>query len=181
MLSMPKARAITQKYIFQQIFWSACPLIGRMKLIIIPECCSYSFLKTENHLGNLCYRDFAEVTLTHRRSPRWLNSKIFLPPPDPPLQLRSSAKWSCGMPISRPLSDTSGRSPMLRRCDGLKTCMDEKELGQRAHALPQLTCFWWIRSWKVKNFRTGLFQVHRRSRNTSLKIFHFGLKILKPF
>jgi hypothetical protein len=38
------------------------------------------FSKIKNHLGNLCYRDFAEVTLTHGRSPRWLNSKIFLPP-----------------------------------------------------------------------------------------------------
>jgi len=42
--------------------------------------------------------------------------------------------------------------------------MDETELGQRAHALPQLICFWWIRSGKVKNFRTGLVQVHRRYR-----------------
>ncbi|RPJ15928.1 MAG: four helix bundle protein [Deltaproteobacteria bacterium] len=36
------------------------------------------FPKKENHLGNLCYRDFAEVTLIHGRSPRWLNNKICL-------------------------------------------------------------------------------------------------------
>jgi hypothetical protein len=41
--------------------------------------------------------------------------------------------------------------------------MDESELGQRAHALPQFICFWWIWSGKVKNFRTGLVQDHRRS------------------
>jgi hypothetical protein len=34
--------------------------------------------------------------------------------------------------------------------------MDETELGQSAHALPQSISFWWIRSGKVKNFRTGL-------------------------
>jgi hypothetical protein len=49
--------------------------------------------------------------------------------------------------------------------------MDETELGQSAHALPQLPCFWWIRSGMVKNFRTGLVQVHRRSQN-----FGAGLK-----
>jgi hypothetical protein len=42
--------------------------------------------------------------------------------------------------------------------------MDESELGQRAHALPQFICFWWIRSGKVKKLRTGLVQVHRRIR-----------------
>jgi len=40
--------------------------------------------------------------------------------------------------------------------------MDEKELGQCAHSLPQFICFWWIRSGMVKNFITGLFQDHRR-------------------
>jgi hypothetical protein len=40
--------------------------------------------------------------------------------------------------------------------------MAETKLGHSAHALPQMTCFWWIRSGKVKNFSTGLFQVHRR-------------------
>jgi hypothetical protein len=45
--------------------------------------------------------------------------------------------------------------------------MAETELGQSAHALPQMICFWWIRSGKVKNFRSGLFQVHRRSPNFS--------------
>jgi hypothetical protein len=34
------------------------------------------FSKTENHLKDLCYRNFAEVILKHRRSPRWLNNEI---------------------------------------------------------------------------------------------------------
>jgi hypothetical protein len=37
--------------------------------------------------------------------------------------------------------------------------MAEMRLGQNAYALPQLTCFRWIRSGKVKNFKTGLVQV----------------------
>jgi hypothetical protein len=43
--------------------------------------------------------------------------------------------------------------------------MAETKLGQSAHALPQFISFWWIWSGKVKNFRTGLVQVHRRSPN----------------
>jgi hypothetical protein len=41
--------------------------------------------------------------------------------------------------------------------------MAETELGQRPHTLPQFACFWWIRSGKAKNFRSGLVHVHRRS------------------
>jgi hypothetical protein len=40
--------------------------------------------------------------------------------------------------------------------------MVETKLGQSAYALPRFACFWWIWSGMVKNFKTGLFQVHRR-------------------
>jgi hypothetical protein len=40
--------------------------------------------------------------------------------------------------------------------------MAETKLGQSAHALPQPVWFWENRSGKVKNFKTGLVQVHRR-------------------
>jgi hypothetical protein len=56
----------------------------------------------------------------------------------------------------------------------LEICVVEKELGQSAYALPQFACFWWIRSGKVKNSRTGLVQVHRRMlpHNLSFSIEH---------
>ena len=57
-------------------------------------------------------------------------------PPDPPLRWRLLARLSCVMPIFPQLSGILGRSLMLRRCAGLKTCMDETELGQVSHALP---------------------------------------------
>jgi hypothetical protein len=52
--------------------------------------------------------------------------------------------------------------------------MVEMKLGQSAHALPQLACFWWIRSGMVKNFGTGLFQVHRRKVEFSKLVYCIG-------
>ncbi len=59
------------------------------------------------------------------------------------------------LPHQYPPELTLGKSPTLRQCAELKTCTAETKMWQSAHALPHFASFWWIRSGKVKNFKSG--------------------------